>query len=183
MVSRPETLVDLEAEFEPQLLNSAVYLLQLIQQISTFAINYQGRPFREALSENKGMYYGIVMVTGIAFACSTELIPELNEQMRLVPFTDEFRWTLTAVMIIDYAACFAIEKVLKHLFSDYQSRDIAVRRPDQLEQERVRAEARQKEKDAEDEKKRLEAVAAFERKVEENRQKLQAWRNGGQQAN
>lgn len=43
--------IDLEGEFEPSLLNSAVYLLQLIQQISTFAINYQGRPFRENLSE------------------------------------------------------------------------------------------------------------------------------------
>jgi cation-transporting ATPase 13A1 len=42
--------IDLEGEFAPSLLNSAVYLLQLIQQISTFAINYQGRPFRESLS-------------------------------------------------------------------------------------------------------------------------------------
>jgi len=37
-----EKVVDLEKEFKPSLLNSAIYLLQLIQQISTFAINYQG---------------------------------------------------------------------------------------------------------------------------------------------
>lgn len=127
------------------------------------------------------MYYGILGVSAIAFACSTELIPELNEKMRLVPFTDEFKWTLTTVMIVDYAACFVIEVVLKKLFSDYQARDIAVRRPDQLEREQVRAEVRQKEKEAEAERKRLEAVAEFERKVEENRQKLEAWRNGRRQ--
>jgi cation-transporting ATPase 13A1 len=130
--------VDLEAEFSPSLLNSAVYLLQLIQQISTFAVNYQGRPFRESLSENKGMFYGILGVTGIAFACSTEMIPELNEKMRLVPFTDAFKTTITTVMILDYAACYVIEVVLKALFSDLRARDIAERRPDQLERERVR---------------------------------------------
>lgn len=172
--------VDLEAEFSPSLLNSAVYLLQLIQQISTFAVNYQGRPFRENLSENKGMYYGMVGVTAIAFSCSTEFIPELNEQMKLVPFSYDFKRTMTAVMVIDYAACWVIEIVLKKLFSDYRPRDIALRRPDQLEREAVRRQERQKKKEEEDERKRLEKVAEFERKVEERRQQLQRWRDGRQ---
>lgn len=175
-------MVDLEAEFKPSLLNSAVYLLQLIQQISTFAVNYQGRPFRESLSENRGMFYGIVGVTAIAFACSTELVPELNEQMKLVPFTSEFRTTMTTVMVIDYASCYVIEVVLKRLFSDFRPRDIAERRPDQLERERVRKEGEAKLKEVEEEQKRLEKVAEFERKVEERRQQLQAWRNSRQAA-
>ncbi len=171
-------MVDLEAEFKPSLLNSAVYLLQLIQQISTFAVNYQGRPFREALSENKGMFYGILGVSAISFACSTELVPELNEAMKLVPFTDEFKITMTAVMLIDFVACWIIEVVLKKLFSDYRPRDIAVQRPDQLARELVRKEAEQKVKDAEEDKKRLEKVAEFERRVEARRQQLEAWRTG-----
>lgn len=63
---------DAGTEFAPSLLNSAIYLLQLIQQISTFAINYQGRPFRESIKENRGMYWGIVLVTFVAFSCATE---------------------------------------------------------------------------------------------------------------
>lgn len=171
-------MVDLEADFQPSLLNSAVYLLQLIQQISTFAINYQGRPFRESLSENKGMFYGILGVTGIAFACSTEFIPELNQAMKLVPFKAEFKTTLTTVMIIDYAACWVIEVALKWLFSDFRPRNIAERRPEQLERERVRKARAQRIKDEEEERKRLEKVAEFERKVEERTRKLQQWRAG-----
>lgn len=38
--NRPKE-VDLEGEFEPSLLNSGVYLIQLSMQVSTFAINYQ----------------------------------------------------------------------------------------------------------------------------------------------
>ncbi|TDZ32315.1 Manganese-transporting ATPase 1 [Colletotrichum spinosum] len=172
--------IDLEAEFAPSLLNSAVYLLQLIQQISTFAINYQGRPFREGLRENKGMFYGIVGVSALAFSCSMEFIPEINEQMKLVPFTDEFKTTMTSIMVLDYAACWIIEVVLKRLFSDYRPRDIAARRPEQLERERARKEVEQKKKDEEEEQKRLDKVAEFERKVEERRQKLEAWRQGRQ---
>jgi len=131
--------IDLEREFKPSLLNSAIYLLQLIQQISTFAINYQGRPFRESIRENKGMYWGIVLVTGVAFSCATEFVPEINEQLKLVKFENDFKVNLTAVMVLDYVGCWVVENVLKRIFSDYKPRDIAVRRPDQLERERRRA--------------------------------------------
>ncbi|KAK4632280.1 Endoplasmic reticulum transmembrane helix translocase [Fulvia fulva] len=135
--------IDLEGEFQPSLLNSAIYLLQLIQQISTFAINYQGRPFRESIKENKGMYWGIVLVTSVAFSCATEFIPEINEKLKLVPFETEFKIHLVAVMVLDYVGCWTFEKVLKTLFSDYKPKDIAVRRPDQLEREQKRLAAEQ----------------------------------------
>ena len=133
-----KTEIDLEGEFEPSLLNSAVYLLQLIQQISTFSINYQGRPFRESIRENKGMYYGLVLTSGVALSCATEFIPELNEKMRLVPFSDEFKMILTGLMVVDYVGCYAVEAVLKKYFSDYRPKDIAVRRPDQIAREEQR---------------------------------------------
>ncbi|KAI5457005.1 hypothetical protein BGZ63DRAFT_366067 [Mariannaea sp. PMI_226] len=173
--------VDLEAEFSPSLLNSAVYLLQLIQQISTFAINYQGRPFRESLSENKGMFYGIVGVSALSFACALELVPEINEGMKLVPFSDEFKYNMVAVMVLDYVVCWLIEVVLKKFFSDYRPRDIAERRPDQLKREEIRRAAEQKKKDEEEDRARLEKVAAFERKVEERRRKIEEWKQGRQQ--
>lgn len=135
--------VDLEKEFEPNLLNSAVYILQLIQQVSTFAINYQGRPFREGIKENRGMYWGLLGCSFIAFSASTEFIPELNEKLKLVPFSTEFKMILTSLMVVDYCGCWIVEKMLKTLFSDFRPKDIALRRPDQLRKE----EARQRKED------------------------------------
>jgi cation-transporting ATPase 13A1 len=143
--------VDLEGEFEPSLLNSAIYLLQLIQQISTFAINYQGRPFREGIRENKGMYWGLVIVAGVAFSCATEFVPEINEKLRLVPFSTEFKTTLTVTMIVDYVGCWLCEQGFKALFSDYKPKDIAVRRRDQVE-----FEERRKKEEFEEEERRKE---------------------------
>ncbi|KAL8697549.1 MAG: hypothetical protein Q9224_002259, partial [Gallowayella concinna] len=141
--------IDLEGDFEPSLLNSAVYLLQLIQQISTFAINYQGRPFREGIRENRGMYWGLILVSAVAFSCSTEFIPELNEKLKLVPFSMGFKVTMTAVMVVDYIGCYIIEIVLKRAFSDFRPKDIAIRRPDQI---KVEEERKSRARDAELEK-------------------------------
>ncbi|KAJ5041952.1 hypothetical protein J3E74DRAFT_426894 [Bipolaris maydis] len=148
---------DLEKEFEPSLLNSAIYLLQLIQQISTFAINYQGRPFRESIRENKGMYWGLVSVSGVAFSCATEFIPELNEKLKLVPFTTDFKIMITTIMAFDFVACYIIEKSLKFFFSDNKPKDIAVRRPDQLEREI----ARKKEEELQAQRKKNEEAVAM----------------------
>jgi cation-transporting ATPase 13A1 len=174
--------VDLEAEFEPSLLNSAIYLLQLVQQVSTFAINYQGRPFRESLSENKAMFYGILGVSGLAFACAMELMPDINAQIKLVPFTEEFKFKMTLVMALDFIVCWVIEVVLKSLFSDFRPRDIAERRPEQLDRENARKKIVADKKAEEEDKKRLEKVAEFERKVEDRKRKLAEWRAGRQAA-
>jgi len=124
------------------------------------------------------MFWGILGVTAIAFSCSTEFVPEINQQMKLVPFRDEFKFTLTSVMIADYAACYVIEVVLKRLFSDFRPRDIAERRPEQLERERVRKAEEQRVRDEEAERKRLERVAEIEAKVEARAQQIRAWSSG-----
>jgi manganese-transporting P-type ATPase len=121
------------------------------------------------------MYLGILAVSGLAFACSTEFMPEVNEKMRLVPFSDEFKLKLTVTMVVDYAGCWIVEKVLKFAFSDYKPKDIAVRRPEQY----VRDEARQNQ-DREDEnqrkadeaeKREIARLEALERKKQELRER------------
>ena len=84
------------------------------------------------------MYWGLILVSGVAFSCSTEFIPEINEKMRLVKFSDAFKMTMTTIMILDYVGCYVIEKGLKYAFSDYRPKDIAVRRPDQIKVEEER---------------------------------------------
>jgi len=77
-------VIDLEAKFEPSLLNTAIYLLGLSQQVSTFAINYQGRPFREGIRENPALYWGLIGAATVAFSGSTDFIPELNRWLQIV---------------------------------------------------------------------------------------------------
>ena len=98
-------------------------------------------------------------------------------------FSEEFKVTMTSVMVIDYVACYAIEIVLKFLFSDLKARDIAERRPEQLERERVRKEEERKVKAAEEEKKEAERIAEFERQLEEKKRQLTAAWSGAAAGN
>ena len=84
------------------------------------------------------MYWGLIACSFVAFSASTEFIPELNTKLRLVPFSSEFKFVMTATMVVDYCGCWVVERVLKQLFSDYRPKEIAVRRPDQLEREERR---------------------------------------------
>ena len=99
------------------------------------------------------MYWGLVAASGVAFSCATEFIPEVNEKLRLVPFSMEFKTTLTVLMILDYGGCWLIENVLKRFFSDFRPKDIAERRPDQLQREATRKMMEELEELAEKERK------------------------------
>ncbi|KAJ1992196.1 putative cation-transporting ATPase 1, partial [Dimargaris cristalligena] len=119
--------VELDAEFEPSLLNTAVYLISLSMQISTFAINYQGFPFRESLQDNKVLYRGLLAVGGIAVLGATEMVSELNDLMKFVPLPPQFKPRLLLAMALDFGLAWLIELGCSYLFSDNRPKPIARR--------------------------------------------------------
>ncbi|KAI8803489.1 hypothetical protein BJ742DRAFT_761321 [Cladochytrium replicatum] len=113
-----EEELNVDSEFKPNLLNSGVYLVSLVMQISTFAINYQGAPFRESIFQNKPLYNSLLVVTGIAFAAAFEVSEDLNEWMQLVPFPEEYRRRLVVTLFIDFGGSWVVEMVTLYLFSN-----------------------------------------------------------------
>lgn len=111
-----EEQIDLDSAFQPSLLNSAIYLISLMMQISTFAINYEGRPFREGIRENKPLFNSLLIVTAIAVAAGLELSPSLNEKLQLVPFPEEFKFKLVSTMAFDFFGAGFVELLTKKLF-------------------------------------------------------------------
>ena len=95
--------------FRPTLLKSATYLVSLSMQLATFAINYQGHPFRESLRENKALFKSILIVGGITLAATIEFVPELNRWMELVPFPEGFAMRLFGIIAFDWVTCAAID--------------------------------------------------------------------------
>lgn len=123
-----EPQVDLEKKFTPSLLNTGMFIIQLVQQVSTFAVNYQGEPFRENIMNNKGMYYGLLGVSTLAVASATEFLPELNEAMKFVPMSDDFRFKLTACLALDFFGSWGAEQFFKFFFMDDKPSDISAQK-------------------------------------------------------
>ncbi|KAG8757399.1 hypothetical protein FRC14_002103 [Serendipita sp. 396] len=137
VTSPREGPIDLEAKFEPSLLNTAIYLLGLSQQVSTFAINFQGRPFREGITENSALYWGLLGAAGVAFSGATDFIPELNRPLQLVEMENFFKIRLTLVMIGDFIGCWLVEVACKWLFADLAPKLIVTRGRERREARRA----------------------------------------------
>eukprot|EP00834_Sanchytrium_tribonematis_P000475 NODE_9_length_64580_cov_1.431941.p2 type:complete len:1144 gc:universal NODE_9_length_64580_cov_1.431941:46758-50189(+) len=75
-------------KFEPSLLNTCIYLLSMSMQVSTFWVNYIGRPFREDIRENSLLYRGLLAGIGVAFAGVLEIFSDFNNFLQLVPLFD-----------------------------------------------------------------------------------------------
>ncbi|KAG9049932.1 hypothetical protein FS837_008518 [Tulasnella sp. UAMH 9824] len=132
--------IDLEAKFEPNLLNTAIYLLGLSQQVSTFAINFQGRPFREGIRENKALFWGLLGAGSVAFSGATDFVPELNRWLQIVEMQNSFAVRLTTTMIVDFAGCWVIEVLCKAMFADLEPRAMITKGRERREARRAEEE-------------------------------------------
>ena len=110
--------VDENTKFVPGLVNTAVYLVSLLMQVSTFVVNYQGRPFRESLIENKPLRNCLSIVGAIAVVAAAEINADFNEWLQLVPMPPLFKSRLLASMAVDFGGCLLIEYVCKTLLFD-----------------------------------------------------------------
>jgi cation-transporting ATPase 13A1 len=55
-------------------------------QVATFAVNYQGHPFRESLYENRSLFKSLSVVFGIGMFTAAEISRDFNEWFQLTSF-------------------------------------------------------------------------------------------------
>lgn len=100
-----------DGRFQPNLINSAVFLLSAVMQVNNFVVNYRGNPFTQGLTENlpllrtvQGLYGGLLLAVGGG-------LEPLNDLLQLAPFPGkEFQAQLLAVLLLNCAATWAMEK-------------------------------------------------------------------------
>jgi len=119
----PDHEVDLDGEFKPGILNTCVFLVSSVQQVTVFVVNLQGRPFMTGLSENRPLLWSLACTFILTFMFASESVPSMNKYFQLVPLPDDaFRnfilWTLT----LDVAGTFFLDRLMKFFFC----RDILV---------------------------------------------------------
>jgi len=114
----PGTFPDLEKEFEPNLLNSTVYMISMSLQVATFAINYRGHPYMESMRENKALLYSLVSTGSFIVLLALGWSPELGEQFGIVDFPAEFRDILLRVLAADFFLSLIVDRFLLLLFGE-----------------------------------------------------------------
>nr|AGE95501.1 cation transporting atpase [Encephalitozoon cuniculi] len=102
-------------KFSPSLMNSALFFLSTTQQISTFLVNYIGRPFRESLLENKKLLGCLLILLFVIHQLVMGSNDELRVKMEVVDMGSA-KMFVYAVLVMDIVLCYLVEKVCFHVF-------------------------------------------------------------------
>ena len=113
----PDHEVDLDGQFKPGVLNTVVFLVSNVQQVTVFVVNLQGRPFMTGLTENRPLLWSLVCTFILTFMFASESVPSLNKYFQLVPFPDDaFRDFILKLLLLDVTSAFLFDRLMKLTF-------------------------------------------------------------------
>jgi manganese-transporting P-type ATPase len=113
----PDHEVELDGEFKPGILNTVVFLVSSVQQVTVFVVNLQGRPFMTGLTENRPLLWSLICTFILTFMFASESVPNLNKYFQLVPFPDEaFRDFILKLLVADVGVTFMWDRLMKFIF-------------------------------------------------------------------
>ncbi len=114
----PDYEPDLDGEFHPGILNSVVFLVSNVQQVTVFVVNLQGHPFMTGLTENRPLLWSLIATFILTFMFASESVPSLNKYFQLVPFPGEdFRDFILKLLAADVFFTFAVDRLMKLIFA------------------------------------------------------------------
>merc|ERR1711957_778253 len=110
--------VDLDGVFKPGILQTVVYLVSNVQQVTVFVVNLQGRPFMTGLTENRPLLWSLLATFILTFMFASESIPGLNKYFQLVPFPNEaYRNFILTILVLDVVVSFCFDRLMKFIFA------------------------------------------------------------------
>lgn len=114
----PDYKADIDGIFKPGILNTVVFLVSSVQQVTVFFVNIQGRPFMTGITENTPLLLSLVGTFVLTFMFASESVPQMNRYFQLVPFPDDsFRDYVLATLLVDLVGTFTVDRLMKFLFA------------------------------------------------------------------
>merc|ERR1712232_446472 len=109
--------VDLDGTFKPGMLNTVVFLVSSVQQVTVFVVNLQGRPFMTGVTENRPLLWSLLSTFILTFMFASESVPAMNRYFQLVPFPDDAtRDFIVTILVMDLVATYCFDLLMKFLF-------------------------------------------------------------------
>jgi len=109
---------DMDGKFSPNLINTVVFFIETVQQVSVLIVNYKGRPFQPGLDENKALLHSLGISFIGLFICAYEVFPVLNNLLELQPFpNDQFRWTIICLLVFDVGGALLWDRLMHFIFA------------------------------------------------------------------
>ncbi|CBZ50641.1 putative cation-transporting ATPase [Neospora caninum Liverpool] len=126
----PDYTPNLDGHFEPNLVNSVVFLLIASMHASTFLSNYEGAPFMVPLVENRPLVVTLGFLIATLLTLVFELVPSLNETLSLVPFPNgAFKRQIVGLVFLDLGGAWLVAWILRRIGWAWAQRSARRARP------------------------------------------------------
>ncbi|KAF5445794.1 hypothetical protein F2P56_034817 [Juglans regia] len=112
----PEECIEPDSNFHPNLVNTVSYMVSMMLQVATFAVNYMGHPFNQSISENKPFLYALLGAVGFFTVITSDLFRDLNDWLKLVPLPVGLRNKLMVWAFLLFLCCYSWERLLRLAF-------------------------------------------------------------------
>lgn len=112
----PAECIEPDSDFHPNLVNTVSYMVGMMLQVATFAVNYMGRPFNQSISENKPFLYALLAAVGFFTVITSDLFRSLNDWLKLVPLPEGLRDKLLGWAVLMFLGCYSWERFLRWAF-------------------------------------------------------------------
>lgn len=109
----PDECIDPASEFESNMVNTVSYMVSMMIQVVTFAVNYTGHPFNQSISENKPFKFALVGALVFITMITFDVFRDLNTWLQLVPLPRELRDKLLIWAALMFLGCYTWERFLR----------------------------------------------------------------------
>ena len=111
----------LDEKFSPNVINTILFLFQILNQSIIFVVNYKGEPFMDNIFKNSSMMKILFGIFSIGSIIIFDLYPQLNEDFELVtlPEDNNYKIILSIIMMFNFVFCYLFEK-WKNVFGLYE---------------------------------------------------------------
>ena len=123
-VSRPNASArvhPLDAPFAPSPINTVSFLVNVLTQTATAAVNYAGAPHSAPLARNAPLLYSVLAAYVALAALLAEVWPALNAAIELAPLPMEVRVFVAGAAAADLGACWAADRAFAAAFPPKRS--------------------------------------------------------------
>lgn len=115
-LSHDDFSLSADGKFQPNIVNSAVFLLSSLMQINNFVINYRGQPFTQGIMENTLLWRSVLVLYGLILLIAGGQVEPLNDLLQMAPFpSSQFQGILVGILLSNFVASFAVEKACQRL--------------------------------------------------------------------
>ncbi|XP_052188572.1 probable manganese-transporting ATPase PDR2 [Diospyros lotus] len=112
----PDECIEPDSNFHPNLVNTVSYIVGMMIQVATFAVNYMGHPFNQSITENKPFLYALWAAVGFFTVITSDMFRDLNDWLKLWPMPIPLRNKLMVWALLMFSGCYLWERLLRWAF-------------------------------------------------------------------